>query len=170
MRAALLGAALLLAACGGGDDGGAAALVLDGSARIPDDEGVATTLDFEEITLDGERTYGVSDELRSFSTYTLAAEPMVNRRGQYVQVGLDGDTVVWMAGIAAVVPQPDGTDAVFYAGRLAAEPIGEDGRATFVDGTTFAVSPDVELGEAGAEVLVQIDPAMRQIVAVRPSG
>ena len=144
--------------------------MLDGSPRIPDDEGVATALDFGAITLDDARTYDISDELRSFSTYTLAAEPMITRRGQYVQVGLAGDTVVWIAGIAAVVPQPDGSDAVFYAGRLAEDWLLEGGRAAFIDGTTFEVAPGVTLDGNEDELLVRIDVSEHRIAAVGAGG
>ncbi len=154
----LLLSVTLLACANGGGDG----LVLDGSARLPDDEGVATTLDRDGITLDDERRYDLSDDLASFSTSSLAAEPFVQRRGQYVQVGLDGDTVVWMAGFGALVPV-EGTDVVFYSGTY--DGVAE-GRAAFTDGTTLAVAAGVQLPEPGRAVQVEIDAAQQRIVAV----
>ena len=111
---------------------------LDGSPRYPSDEGVVTAISFERITLDGRRTYEVSRDLRAFSTVTRELEPMLSRRGQYVQVGLDGDTMVWMAGIAAVVPTTPA--AVYYVGRMVSV---QDNRAVFSDGTVLRLAPGV---------------------------
>jgi hypothetical protein len=69
-----------------------------------------------------------------------------------------------MAGIAAVVPQPDGGEAVFYSG-LVADPPEMDGRVVFVDGTTFAVESGLEIPSPGSTVLVQIDPVAHAVVA-----
>lgn len=159
-RTAALTAAMAVGGCGGG--GGDDGLVLDGSPRVPDDEGVATALDRQGLTLDGERTYELSDELASFSTSTLAAEPFIQRRGQYVQVGLAGDTVVWMAGFAAVLPVA-GTDSVFYTGTYENQ---VEGRATFADGTTLRVADGVQPLEPGTEVQAQIDATTHEIIAV----
>jgi hypothetical protein len=137
-------------------------LHLDGRPRIPDDEGVATSLSADEITLDGKRTYEVSDELRSFSTYTLALEPMLGRKGQYVQVGLDGDTVVWMAGIAQVL-DVRGDPSVYYTGRFART---IDGRFAFVDGTTFAPTKGLRAPARQRDVTVRIDARRHEAVEI----
>src|SRR5207244_1049700 len=71
--------------------------------RLPDAEGVVERISFQRITLDGGRSYGVRKDLQSFSTYDLAAVPMLHRLGQYVQLGLTGKKVAWMAGIGVVV-------------------------------------------------------------------
>jgi nucleoid-associated protein YgaU len=152
---------LTVSACGGGGGGGD--IKLDGSPRVPDDEGVATEVTRERITLDGDRTYDVSDRLRSFSTYTLKLEPMLNRKGQYVQVGLDGDTVVWMAGVAAVVQTAQGP-SVFYVGDL--EEI-DDGRAVFADGTVLRTAEGVS-AEPG-RVQARIDVPKRRVTELRPT-
>ena len=140
---------------------------LDGSARVPDDEGVATSLSFERITLDGKRTYPISRELVSFSTYTRAVEPMIGRKGQYVQIGLrtrDGKrTMVWMAGVAQVVPGAKPT--VYYKGILRRfEPATR--RLVFGDGTVFRVAAGVEPPKPPAPVVVEIDPATHLAGAV----
>lgn len=146
------------------DSGSSPALVrLDGTARVPDDEGVATDLTRDRITLDGKRTYRVSDELRAFSTYTRELEPMLGRKGQYVQVGLDGDEMVWMAGVARVV-EVDGAPAVFYTGRFREE---LEGRFVFADGTTFAPAKSVPTPGTRSEVTVRIDPRTRRIVEIQ---
>ncbi|HVF32143.1 MAG TPA: hypothetical protein VM933_03800 [Acidimicrobiales bacterium] len=133
---------------------------LDGSARIPDDEGVATALDRESITLDGERTYRVSDQLRSFSTYTRELEPMLGRRGQYVQIGVDDGSMVWMAGISRLV-DVDGRPSAYYTGTFRGQ---ERGRFVFEDGTTFAVVRRLEAPPEGSAVSARIDVGTRRIV------
>ena len=142
---------------------------LDGSARVPDDEGVATSLTHASITLDGKRTYPVSRRLVSFSTFTGAIEPMITRKGQYVQIGLDEEdgkkVMVWMAGIAQVLNTAE--PAVYYTGiytrRL-------QGRAVFRDGTVIQLSPSVTVPEAGTGVIVRIDPASHRAVEVTRGG
>lgn len=134
-------------------------LRLDGSARIPDDEGVATALTHSSITLDDERTYDVSPSLRAFSSATLELEPMLGRRGQYVQIGLDGDTMVWMAGVARVI-DVDGQRSAYHSGTVGGV---EDGRLVFEDGTTLALSRGVDAPKAGARVTVRIDVADHRI-------
>src|SRR5207248_2903548 len=71
--------AIALTACSASES---ALVRLDGSPRVPDDEGTATTLTRDKIVLDGRRTYAVDRRFVSFSTYTGALEPMVSRLGQ----------------------------------------------------------------------------------------
>lgn len=135
---------------------------LDGSARFPDDEGIATSLDRRSITLDGERTYRVSDQLRSFSTYTRELEPMIGRRGQYVQIGVEDGVMIWMAGISRLV-DVDGRPAAFYTGKFRGQ---ERGRFVFTDGTTFAVGEGVARPRRGVHVTATIDAETRRIVEI----
>src|SRR2546423_1275010 len=107
--------ALILAGCPKSD---AHRLVLDGRPRIPDAEGVVEGISFDRITLDGGRSYGVRKDLQSFSTYDLAAVPMLQRLGQYVQLGLNGKKVAWMAWIGVVVRRPHAAPVVYYNGVL----------------------------------------------------
>lgn len=144
------------------DNGADAVVRLDGTARVPDDEGIATALDRNSITLDGKRTYKVSDDLRSFSTYTRELEPMIGRRGQYVQIGVDDDTMVWMGGVARIV-EGDAGPSVFYTGRFREV---MNGRFVFTDGTTFAPGPGVEPPPPTGNVTVRIDPATHRIVEI----
>lgn len=137
---------------------------LDGSPRFPDDEGIVTSVDDapgqgRRVTLDGVRTYAVSDRLRSFSTYDLRLEPFRNRLNQYVQVGLDGDTVMWMAGVAAVVPGDP--PRVFYSGRL--KEVDGKGRAIFADGTVLTLAPDVRPPAAQGFVQAEIDARAHRV-------
>ncbi|HUP87545.1 MAG TPA: hypothetical protein VM143_17970 [Acidimicrobiales bacterium] len=135
---------------------------LDGSPRFPTDEGVATALDRNGITLDGKRTYRVSDQLRSFSTYTRELEPMITRRGQYVQVGVVDDEMVWMSGVARII-EVDDQPAVFYTGRFRET---ERGRFVFADGTTFAVGKGVDPPTTASMVTVRLDPRVHRIVEI----
>ena len=142
-------AVVALAACRGG---GEPDIKLDGTPRHPDDQGVATAISREEITLDGARSYKLSPRLRSFSTFTLETTSVFTRKGQYVQIGLDGKTVEWLAGFAAVIPDPP---RVFYVGRL--EEV--NGRElVFADGTVLDALASVEIPAPGRRVQVEIDP------------
>src|SRR5439155_16749512 len=133
----LMAGALILAGCPKSD---AHRLVLDGRPRIPDAEGVVEGISFDRITLDGGRSYGVRKDLQSFSTYDLAAVPMLQRLGQYVQLGLSGQKVAWMAGIGVVVRRPDAPPVVYYNGV----PVRRDGsRLIFRDGTVLQLAGGV---------------------------
>jgi hypothetical protein len=156
--AAVLIAAVLVAGCGGGS---AKAVARDGSPRRPDDEGVATALTRERITLDGKRTYSLSSKLVSFSTYTpLTLEPVLNRKGQYVQVGLHDDEVVWLAGVGPVVTA-EGNGRVFYNGRLRKV---TGGRIEFDDGTVFRSDKGITAPRVGVVVQVELDPVHHRAV------
>jgi hypothetical protein len=160
LMAALAIGALVLSACANDKP----TVSRDGGARRPDDEGIATTLSRAQITLDGKRTYRVSDTLLAFSTYSPGKlEPMTTRKGQYVQIGLDGDRVVWMAGVAAVVHLPTGDARVFYNGVLRSF---GSGRAVFEDGSVFHVASGVVVPKPGRMVEVELDPSRHEAVSL----
>jgi hypothetical protein len=143
---------LLVSGCSGGDG---PAVVLDGRPRHPDAEGVVTAVTRERLTLDGDRTYGVSPSLRAFSTSSLKAVPLLGRSGQYVVVGLDGDTVVWLGAVGAVLRVPGERPVTYYTGELVRV---EDGRAVFRDGTVLRLASGVRAvapGRARAEIDVE---------------
>ncbi len=154
--AALLCAAALTAAACGGDDG--EAFTLDSSPRVPDDEGVVTAVSVERVTIDGERTYDVSDELVSFTSASRNVRPLLNFEHHYVHIGLKDDKVVWLGGIGPVVQ--GSPPAVYYTGGFRRV---EDGRAVFTDGTTLAIGKDVPQPPAGMVVQARIDPKAKAI-------
>jgi hypothetical protein len=156
-------AALALAGCA--DDDGAADFALDGSPRFPDDEGVVTSVSIGELELDDDRTYGMSVELESFSTYTMELEPVLGWDGHYVQVGLDGDTVVWIAGVADVFPGPPLT--AYYTGQLVE--IDADRKLVFRDGTVLQLADGVRPAADEGSVVVEIDAAAHRAVDVQPT-
>lgn len=169
LGAALLVTALLGAACGRGEET-TAPVVLDGSPRTADDEGVITALDVpgRTLTLDGERSYQVSEQLRSFSALNLSIQPLADAKGAYVQVGLDGRTVVWLGRIAQVVPTKP--PRVYYVGRFGRVEDSEDGRrVVFGEGTVLALADGVEppAGAEGEVLQAEIDPAAHRVVALR---
>jgi uncharacterized protein (AIM24 family) len=142
---------LVGAACGGSSH---SAIKLDGSPRHPDDQGIVTAVSLTKLTIDGRRSYVVDRSLRCFSTVTLAPIQLLGRRGQYVQVGLRGHTIDWLAGFGAVVRAQGDPPTVYYSGtvkRVARSDM------TFADGTVLALGPDVT-GPVGLPVRVQIDP------------
>lgn len=164
MRSSLVRAALAVtaafalgfSACGGGDDGGPA-IALDGSPRIPDAEGVVTEVSEDEIVLDGKRTFDVADDLVAFSTYTLEAIPLAQREGQYVQLGLDGETVEWLALIGEPLE-----GRVYYTGEVE-ETDGE--QIIFADGTVLVLDSGAKPPAAGERVRAVIDPNKRVVIA-----
>jgi hypothetical protein len=118
---------------------------------------VVEKVSFTSLTLRGGATYEITRDLQCFSTYTLASVPLLERKGQYVQLGLDGKRVVWLASIGGVVNQQPPT--VFYTGHLLRV---AEGRAVFRDGTTFAVDASTAVPKAGF-VQVAIDPATAKV-------
>ncbi|HEY4410576.1 MAG TPA: hypothetical protein VGO87_11900 [Acidimicrobiia bacterium] len=155
-----MSAVLLLSGC---SSGGFHRLVLDGRPRVPDAEGVVEQVSFQRISLDGGRSYGVRQDLQSFSTYDLGAVPMLQRQGQYVQLGLDGKRVAWMAGIGVVVRRPDAPAVVYYNGVL----VRHDGRrVVFRDGTVLELAAGVTPPLSQGLVRAEIDPALHRVRAV----
>ena len=155
----LLAGALVLAGCAKSDSH---RLVLDGRPRPPDAEGVVEKISFESVTLDGGRTFEVRKDLQSFSTYDLAAVPMLQRLGQYVQLGLDGKKVAWMAMIGGVV-RGGAAPVVYYNGVL----VRTDGdRATFRDGTVLQLAAGVTSPVETGFVRAELDPAVHRVRAL----
>jgi hypothetical protein len=157
----LMAGALLFAGCAN-SDGDSHRVVLDGRPRFPDVEGVVERISFENITLDGGRSYGVRKDLQSFSTYDLAAVPMLHRLGQYVQLGLDGKKVAWMAMIGEVV-RGAAAPVVYYNGVL----LRLDGdRAIFRDGTVLQLADGVTSPVETGFVRAELDPAVHRVRAL----
>ena len=155
----LLAGALTLAGCARSDSH---RLVLDGRLRPPDAEGVVEKISFESVTLDGGRTFQVRKDLQSFSTYDLAAVPMLQRSGQYVHLGLDGKRVAWMAMIGEVVRGAD-SPVVYYNGVL----VRLDGdRAIFRDGTVLQLADGVTSPVETGFVRAELDPALHRVRAL----
>jgi hypothetical protein len=155
----LVAGALLLAGCSKSDS---PRLVLDGRPRVPDVEGVVEQISFEKITLDGGRSYGVRKDLQSFSTYDLAAVPMLQRSGQYVQLGLDGKKVAWMAMMGEVV-EGAGPPVVYYNGVLLRV---EGDRAIFRDGTVLQLADGVTSPVETGFVRAELDPSLHRVRAL----
>ena len=155
----LLAGALLLA---GGTKDGSDRLVLDGRPRVPDVEGVVEQISFEKVTLDGGRSYGVRKDLQSFSTYDLAAVPMLQRSGQYVHLGLDGKKVAWMAMIGEVI-EGAASPVVYYNGVLLRL---EGDRAVFRDGTVLQLADGVISPVGTGFVRAELDPSLHRVRAL----
>ena len=161
-------AASVLAACGGGSSASAPAVALDGSPRVADDAGRLTEVadDFSTITLDGERRYVVDPELISFSAVDGSIQPLLRWRGQYVQVGLDDDTVTWVGGLAAVVDVPDEDPVVYFTDVLVEV---DEGRLVFRSGTVLDAAGGVEPPSVPpVAVVATVDVASDRVVALEP--
>ena len=168
LLAAGLAATVLLAACGGGSSASAPAVALDGSPRVADDAGRLTEIadDFSTITLDGERRYVVDPELISFSTVDGSIQPLLRWRGQYVQVGVDDDTVTWVGGVAAVVDVPGDDPVVYFTDVLVAA---EDRRLVFRSGTVLDAADGVEPPSVPpVAVVATIDVASDRVIVLEP--
>jgi hypothetical protein len=150
---------VMAGACGSGDDG--VGLVLDGRARPPDAEGVVTDVSRDLITLDGDRAYAVSPDLQSFSTATLEPLPVLGRRDQYVHLGLNGNTAVWIAAVGGVLP---GDPALAYYEGTVAESSAD--RVVFEDGTVLRLASGVAAPDPGEAVFAEIDVGTRRVRAL----
>jgi hypothetical protein len=154
--AVVVAIAALLAGCG---HGGHSTVSLDGTARVPDDEGIVTAVDLTSVTLDGDRTYRVEDDLVSFSNIDLQPVPLLYTQGQYVQVGADGHTARWIGTVA----KPLGTKppTVLYAGTIRSV---DHGRLVFANGTVLRVAGAVDVTHVrGKHVDVRLRPDAREI-------
>lgn len=117
---------------------------------------------FTSLTLDGGRTYKITRRLQCFSTQTMQAVPLLDRKGQYVHLGVDGHTVVWLAAVGAILRTP--SPVVFYTGTL----VRRSGRTvTFRDGTVLRLAAGVEPPVAKGFLQVQIDPARHLVTSMR---
>lgn len=160
---------LALAACGGGSSSSDSTPVtyvkLDGTARVPNDEGVVTAMadDLSTFTLDQTRTYKTDPAMQSFSTLDGSTQPLRRRLNQYVQIGARGDTALWVAGIAAVVA-PDGQAAVAYYTGVPAQINGA--QVSFTDGTVLTLGAGVSPPVLGARVLATIDVAGHKVATL----
>ena len=154
VRVAVLAVVLaaLVTACGG--DGGDGRVVLDGRPRFPDAQGVVTEVSRENIVLENGKRWRLVEKPQSFSTYTLAQVSLLARKGQYVQIGLDGTRAVWIAAIGAVtrVDPP----VVYYNGELVRV---DKGQAIFEDGTVLRLAPGVTAPVPKGILRAEIDPA-----------
>jgi hypothetical protein len=142
-----------LAACSNGDGDTPRAV----KARIPDVEGVVTSVDRDSIDVAGHH-YVLAEDASSVSTYTLKAVPV--RLHTLVHAGLDDAArVQWVATIGLVSSTTP--PRVRYTGTVRSV---SDGRADFADGTALRVAPDLNL-PTKAFVAVQIDPSTATIVS-----
>lgn len=148
---------LLLSVTIGCSDGGGSVIT---QTRFPDDEGVVTQMTLERIEFEDERAYPIATDVESFKSRSHEVTQLLFWDGKYVQLGLEGEKAVWIAGVGTVTnTEPP---VVRYSGVF--EEIDTDtGRAVFEDGTTLAVADGVEPPEAGREVAVTIDPAAKAI-------
>ena len=177
LTAAVAAALLSLgaAACSDDEAGSAAPtpttfVALDGSPRTPDDAGVLTALDesFATLVLDGETVYDLSPAVQSFASLDGSTQPLKGRVGQYVQVGLDGDTVVWVAGLGAVVRLEGQAEHVVYLGKISTA---RADRIELQDGTVLRLADGVTIGgqpspEAPLAAVLTIDVATDRVVEV----
>ena len=163
--AALLLVVTLVPACrsGSGDEG---RVVLDGRPRYPDAEGVVTAVSLAHVSVGGRR-YPVSDELQCFSTTTLEALPLLQRKSQFVQVGVHDGKVRWLASYGVVVRPPAGLPTVFYTGVF--ERLDQERRAVFEDGSVLRLESGVSAPLPGRAVRADIDPATGRIRALSPT-
>lgn len=170
LLSAVVGLGMLVSACGGDDDSVAGpAVELDGTPRIADVEGrlVEVADDFSTLTLEGDRTYDIDDDLLAFAATDASVQPVLRLVDQYVQVGLDGDTAIWIGGISAVVDLPD-TDPVSYFTDVLTEVEGPV--ATFRSGTVLTLSDGVEApSELPAAVVATIDVGAGEVTALEPA-
>ncbi len=140
----------LLVSCGGGAAGNEDHLhvALDGSPRVPDAAGVVTAMDddFATLTLDGDDVHPIDPSVQSFASLDGSTQPLRARLGQYVHVGLDGDTIVWVAGIGSVLRLPDQPETVVYLGAITE--VDRPGRRLILrDGTVFAIGDELALDD-----------------------
>jgi hypothetical protein len=137
-------------------------LVLDGRPHIPSDEGILSALSEHRLSLDSSRDYALSPKAVAFAALSLQKVPLGGRISQYVQVGLVGKTVVWVATFSAVIQLPGKPRVAFHIGTL--KRIDEQHRAVFADGAVLRLDPAVVApGPVPIRVRAEIDVASHSI-------
>jgi hypothetical protein len=154
---------LLATACTGGVD----AIALDGTPRHADAQGVVTAVSNDRLTLDGTKTYDIDPKIQCFSASTQSAIPLAGRKGTFVQLGLDGKTVKWLAGYSAVIEFP-GRPSVAYHNGVLEEASGRD--AIFEDGSVLPVGAGVDAPPPGSRVTAEIDVKKKAITRFTPAA
>ena len=132
------------------------------SPRFPDDQGVVTQSNNQELELDGARSYPISPSVQSFrSAKGHALTPIAHLKDRYVHIGIEDDAVVWIGVIGLVIP--GSIPEVFYPGRFKGM---DKGRAVFEDGTTLELG-DVKVPSKGDQVDASIDPKTHKVFRLR---
>src|SRR5436309_2764558 len=108
-RAALAVGVSLVVAAAVGCSSGSPALVLDGSPRYPNIQGVVAKVAGDRLVFDDGRSYRLDPNLNSFSTYSLVTLPVIQVQGRYVEGRAQGDSIRWIETVAAVTHPPGGT-------------------------------------------------------------
>ena len=123
---------------------------------MPDEEGVVASVSRRSLALEGGRTYKLTDKLVAFSTYNRHTISVLGTKGDYVHLGLDGDTVVWVGRIGKVIDNA-AQPVVIYQGQLRKI---DGARLEFADGTVLRLADNLDLTDAlGPGVSeVAIDP------------
>lgn len=134
-------------------------------ARFPDDQGVVKEIDFQSLKLDGGKSYQVSEEVESISTYTKELAPILTWKNKYVHLGLDGDTVIWVSGVGVVDTTKD-PPTVFYTNGLLKE-IDDDRRAIFSDGTVLQLAKEVDDPPLNQRMTMEIDAKRHVVMRIR---
>lgn len=151
-KAGLIAVAVLLTACGSSSK---SVVVLDGSPRVPDVEGVVESVSAKRVRLDGKRSYPVSHDVVAFSTYNRRAVALAGTKGKYVHIGLRHGEVVWVGQIGVVQLNND-SRTVLYQGNLVSV---SGRRLNFVDGTVLRLAPGLTApADVRGNTFVVIDP------------
>ena len=161
VASALLVACLLTVACSPEEP----ASILDEGTRFPDAAGVVTEISAQSVQLDDGTTYTISPEVESFTSKEHLVTALLRwKEGWYVHIGLEDDSVVWIAGIG--LARAD-SGQVNYPGVFERM---ERGHAVFADGTAFMADEGVEAPTEGSEAVAVVDIERDVAVELRGQG
>lgn len=161
IAAALLVVCLLTVACGPEEP----ASILDEGARFPDAAGVVTDISAQSVQLDDGSTYAISPEVESFTSKEHLVTALLRwKDGWYVHIGLEGDSVIWIAGIGLARGDSGQVNYPGVFDRM------ERGHAIFADGTAFMADEGVEPLPEDSEALAIVDVQRDVIVELRAQG
>lgn len=161
-RAVLVGIAVvvLVAGCDRSSSPGEP-VALDGSPRHPDAVGVVRDVSRREIRLESGKALRIDESVRSFASQTMEPVPLLQRKGQYVHIGVDDDRAVWVAAVGSVVRAAKPT--VYYPGRVKRS---EGREVVFVDGTVLTLAAGIDPPADGAYVVAEIDIETDEVRAI----
>ncbi|MCA1839931.1 MAG: hypothetical protein LC723_06325, partial [Actinobacteria bacterium] len=125
--------------------------------RFPDDQGIVTSVSLspDKIQLDNKRTYPISRQVESFSTYNGKLRPLLGWKDRYVELGLDKThEVIWIAGIGNVNQAVKPYQVYYTNGTLKRV---DKGMLIFTDGTVFKLGDGVSPPKPGSKYVVTLN-------------
>lgn len=135
------------------------------TVRVPSDQGLVTEASLSQLTLDGKRTYSLSQTVESFSGYNLTLRPLLTWKFKYVSIGVEEKKVVWIAGLGLLDSQK--TPPVVHLANVKLDSVHE-GYLIFRSGTALKLAPKVKIGSTLKPFNLTLDASSHLVTEAQP--